>query len=547
MNDVYSIALEVNDNGSIVIKNFKKNVEDAGGAAEGAGKKAGEDGAEGFHLFGIAAAKAGDQLGIPYKASNMLGTQVEKLARSAFPAWGAALGIAGGAAMVAAGAIMYFIKQKEEETKAREENIARIRSELSEMDQLRLKTVEMIAAQRQESESKKAELLREVPKQITSHREALSKLVEKYNDLYAVANNYQKAAANRFSLNEGEVALIQKATEARDKAADAIEKEYAQIVKLETLKQAVAGKGKATVIEESNPFWKQDMQFQAAGIKEMQDAYLRARDARIGYDQARLDSARATGASMNQLQDMELQVFDDTTSKIILSAKTRDEAEAQYDARKIQRGTLTIAYQKQMNAALKNLDLMYHQTHLNIASQALDAYVAVTGKRNAAIFLMQKALAIGQIWLDTERAAMAAAAFGAMTGGVTGGHVAYAQMKALGTISMAMAAATALGQVAMGTWSGGGGGNGAGGVYAASPGTGQPAAYQIYYEQNPNNPRSGGTGWRPGEGQNNGPIYVYAIRGDVYAQDSDSFKQKMVSAASENIKDKGVLYDAIHG
>jgi len=527
MGDAYILSLEVDDNGSVVIKNFKKNVEDAGGAADKSGKQAGEAGEGGFRLFGIAAAKAGDQIGIPFRASNMLGTQVEKLAKFAFPAWGTALGVAGGAAMVAAGVTMYLIERKKKLREELDKTITALQGEVDELYKNTVGTSGLYQAK---------QLLLNV------EREQLQlKLAEKYQDEYEKLIKLQNEVKNGRGLwkdfkttmaeigsamweNEGLSVdeLKNKFTQLKNSSV----REVSQIgAQLEVLYQQMLGLNRKAnpVAVESNPLWLQDLQLQAAGIKDMQDGYLRARDAQIGYDQARLDNAQATGAEMADVNRMELVVFDDTTSKIILSAKTRDEAEAQYDARKIQRTTLianqSIAIKRQQMQTEQQLD----SYRLNSAVNSLDALQSLTHGRYKIIFLSIQAMHAAQAIMHGWAASAAAIAPPPIGLGPVAGAplAAWAKAEGLTAAAAIMAQAFAGGP--------GGGGGGSSPTYSANPTSGLPenGGYKYYnYEQS-----HYGSGWRPGEGPSGGDTYIF--HGDVY--DKEAFDKRVNKSVQQNI------------
>lgn len=122
----------------------------------------------------------------------------------------------------------------------------------------------------------------------------------------------------------------------------------------------------------------------------------------------------------------------------------------------------------------KQVELALEQTHtdamLNTMGNALTAYAAATGKNAKVIFLAQKALALGQIWVDTGRAAMSAAATAAALGPGAAAAAA-ASMWKLGYINMAIVAATTLAGLSS---AGKAGAAPPTGTYPASPITGQP-------------------------------------------------------------------------
>ena len=238
----------------------------------------------------MAAEKTAESLGVPFRAANKMGDAVSDLARKHLPQWGMALGAAGIAVGAVTLLITHFISKKEEETKAREANIQKIRGELSEMEQLKLKTVEMIAAQKQMSDAKKAELLLDAPAQIDAKRAMLAKLEKSYADL----GDRRDRAYSMIGIGQGasEITLVGKLDAEYARLGITINTTKAGIKELVALLQGASGKGKASLIEESNLYWKETLQRQAAGIDDMNTGYLRLRDQQIAFDQARLEQAR---------------------------------------------------------------------------------------------------------------------------------------------------------------------------------------------------------------------------------------------------------------
>jgi len=455
MPNTISLILEVDDSGLVKVQNFEKKTVDANKNIGDASKKMGDSGSGGFLALRMAAEKTAESLGVPFRAANKMGDAVSDLAKKHLPQWGMALGAAG----VAVGAVTlltsYFIEKKEAETKAREENIQKIQGELTEMEQLKLKTVEMIAAQKTVSDGKKAELALNLPKQIEMQTEKVVALGHSYEDLARRAKKYD----NAFSMSEGQARYIKEVTEARDAANVSLNNEAAALGRLLALKNAEAGKGRASVVEESSPFWRQDMQREAAGISDMQTAYLRARDARISYDQSRLEQAQTTGASMAEINKLELQLFDDTTSKAILSEKQRDTAEAQYDARKIQRATLTAKQTKQINQMeLANTAIIFG----GIAQTMDQAYALSHNKMKSFFYISRGAAAAESNFQYTLAAAKAAGQLGIF--GIP--------MEAYYTAMSYIAPAMIMAQSFMGSSGGGGGGSVPTGTYDTNSVTG---------------------------------------------------------------------------
>ena len=127
-------------------------------------------------------------------------------------------------------------------------------------------------------------------------------------------------------------------------------------------------------------------------------------------------------------------------------------------------------------AAQQEMSIQRHKLNmttnmLNTTQNVLGAFASFSDKNNKAMFIMQKAVAIAMIWVQTQIAAMSAAA--AVAGipivGPALAAAAYSKMQILGYISMAAAAATAIGQMSAGggssapAISGGGGYSGGGG------------------------------------------------------------------------------------
>lgn len=107
----------------------------------------------------------------------------------------------------------------------------------------------------------------------------------------------------------------------------------------------------------------------------------------------------------------------------------------------------------------------------SVIQGAMASFASFSDKNSKAMFLASKAVGIAMIWVQTQIAAMSAAA--AVAGipivGPALAAAAYAKMQTLGYISMAAAAAAAVGQMAAGRGGVGGGLSGGGGYSYTSP------------------------------------------------------------------------------
>ena len=153
---------------------------------------------------------------------------------------------------------------------------------------------------------------------------------------------------------------------------------------------------------------------------------------------------------------------------------------------------------------------------LSIIQGALMSFGAFSAKENKAMFLLSKAIGIAMIWVQTQIAAMSAAA--AVAGipivGPALAAAAYAKMQILGGIAMAAAAAAAIGQMATG---GGGGGISGGGGYAYTSPT-EPRWQQTQEKETPR------------------PIIInYHHYGHVV--DADSFSREIIPSLKKAVED----------
>jgi hypothetical protein len=382
----------------------KEAVGGIGDAAENTGQQtedAGKKGEGGMHLMGFAAAKLGEDLGIPFRASHVLGTRVAQMAGSEFPALiGAFTTVAIGGAIVV-GVVENLIEahKKHEEELAKETQA--LEGQLSEMDKLRLKTLEVIAAMQVQSTRASQLLFDTLPEKIETAQKKVQDLTKDYQKLIGPQ---QQAPDGLMSFMTGEA--ISKTGPAWDKfnnqvaiARDRLLNADADLQKLLADQQALGGKGKKSTTEESSPFWQVDDQ--KKWLVSQQTDYITARGYQIAFDQARVEQATATGATLADVQNMQLAVFDETTSKMILAAKNRDEAEATLAARSIQRETLTTQQKK----ALYQQDMQNKATMSQGISQVMDQLYTLSGQKMMAFFYLSRAAAASEAFVNYQLAA----------------------------------------------------------------------------------------------------------------------------------------------
>jgi hypothetical protein len=170
----------------------------------------------------------------------------------------------------------------------------------------------------------------------------------------------------------------------------------------------------------------------------------------------------------------------------------------------------------QQELALNQQKMQMTLNTLSIIQGALAAFGAFSSKENKAAFLLSKAIGIAMIWVQTQIAAMSAAASLASIPytGPALAAAAYAQMQVLGYISMAAAAAATIGQMA-----GGGGGR----VSAPSGGGG-------YAYTSPTEP-----GWQQTEEKSKSQVINVNVYGNVV--DHDAFARELVLSIKKATED----------
>ena len=438
------------------VQNFEKKTVEANKNIGDSSKKAGETGAGGFNVLRISAEKTAESMGLPGRAANKLGDAVSDLARRHLPAWGAALGVAGIAVAAVTFATTQFIEKKNEEIKAREENISKLRGELSEMDQLRLKTVEMIAAQQRSSDAKKAELLLETPEQIEAKRALLVKQEKNYADLSA----QRERAYSMLAVNQGgggEAALIDRLESKIARLGIQISRTKSDIGELGALVQGASGKGTSAADKEFREE-KQTAYFQTNESINVRNAQQRM-EAEKSFQQERINYITAAGTSEQDILKAERDMIGRHYAEKIAALQQAGATEATInkvkDARALANATLTAAREKQIDQLSLSNKAQVYGSAANLLDQA---YRLSEGKYKAFFYVSRAAAASESIIQGYLGASKAAGTFWGM---------------GMAPILIGMGYANAgmiMAQAFMGGGSGGGGG--AMPTYDANPVTG---------------------------------------------------------------------------
>ncbi len=519
MGETFLLTLEVDDQGSIKVQNFKKNVEEVGGATEKTGKQA----EGGFHIFGVAASKGAEAVGVPYRASHLLGTKVEELARKTFPAWGTALGVAGGAAVVAAGAIMFLYERKKQLREETAKHVDDLKGEVlalySDVEQsLALKDATIALGQ-----AKKIMLEFELAKKLRDENEEYDKQIEKYNKLVEAFNKGK-------GIIEG--VSMQETSDWIDEIGAKVDTLGAQIKADEALQRLLGIKGaKESNIDLDEIGFEKKAFDEEMRLREIQ-AEQKSRDRQLDLEgeKAYLDLRKELGImSISEQMAAESEIWNaetyDKEQDMIRAAASEDQINKMRVNRAIQWETQRAKQAKQ----IRQMELQNTGQILGMTSQLFDQFYKLGNERQKAFFYISRA----------------AAAAEAVIQGYVAASKAVGQMGPLG-ISMSTYligfgyanAAMILAQAYESANAGGGGGGGAMPTYDANPVTGQPAngGYTYYgYDQS-----HYGTGWRPGEGPNETHMHFY---GDVY--DKESFDKRVNKSVQQNIKDRGETRDTI--
>jgi hypothetical protein len=183
--DTFLLTLGVDDQGSIKVQNFKKQVEGAGDGADDAGKKL-EKSSGGFRALGFASAQLGNELGVPFRASHMLGTKVEELSQTKFPAYGAAMGVAGAAALALVGGIVYLVNHKKQLREELEKSVTALSADMDALYSSEQKTKALQKATQELALAKRPELLEKESNLLYETTKAYGKLTQEMEHLKEV-------------------------------------------------------------------------------------------------------------------------------------------------------------------------------------------------------------------------------------------------------------------------------------------------------------------------------------------------------------------------
>lgn len=451
MSETFLMTLEVDDNGTIKVQNFKKHVEDAGKATEKAGKQS-EASRLGIIAFGDAVQNSAQAIGIHGQASRQLGNSVERMAFSVFPAWGAALGVGVLAGTAAVSVITHLIdrnnKLAEEAKKAAEAKL-KLRDEIlkaadaamtwiGQADKSLQKTKELISA---EEELRKAEYRRNQDQLERGIFEQEQKVLDMRNKLTLFS-----AAEATF---RGQSLLQSRLITEQDRRQLDLEEKKTKVMR-ERL--AASEKGPSP---SSSPAYSE---FEFAQIREFtlqENARKKALNDEVSYQQSRVDLYRAYGARMEEVQQVEIAAFAAVAALKYDTLKTEDERSAFFVSNEMARQSLLLKHQK----ASDQMKLQSAQATAGNISQTAALMYQEGGAHARKWFSIYKTAAISEAIINTYQGASKAIA----QGGVYGWALA-ASVVALGLAQVAKIRAQ--------TFDGGAGGGGAVGTYAANSATG---------------------------------------------------------------------------
>jgi hypothetical protein len=408
------------------------------------GKRSGDEldkgaakGQAGFRALGASASKLAEEMGIPYKASHQLGEKVSDVARTALPAWGTALGLAGVAIAGVVLAVSHFTEREKQLNDEFTKTFTSLQDNTQELYRYSGATDEVTSAKYRLLLATRAEYLLNYPKQLQLQQEELDKLKQKYKEIQSGEFSASFSAIGNAKTQKQLFAETAVEIGKADAKLQLLKATYEQIkAQTPSLSDWMKPKDKEG---DDGEYWAKQHAQSWAGYEE---------ERRIQEENRSAQEAREWEYNQLMLQ-----------------------ANREYSA-------ASIAQDQQVYAAKRQLQMTYTQGWLTVGAQALDAYIAVTGKSNMVLFALQKSIAIGQIMLDGTRAAMGAAASvaGIPVVGPAMATAAYGEMMTLTYTSAGIAAAAALGQMVTGTWNGGGGGSTAMPTYSALPGTNLPAS-----------------------------------------------------------------------
>ncbi len=466
MPDAYILALEVDDNGTIKIQNFKKNVEGAGAATEKAGKQT-EAGRMGFFLLGEAIEETGRTAGISGQVMRRVGNTVEDVAARSFPRWGAALGIAGIAGTALVGVVATLIDRKQ---KLREETLKAASAAEEWVLKARISTKETGALRDAnerlwESEKKRAEF---------SLKQGISAEEEKIADLSGKVQRIKRwieidpDAVSVYGMmiagtKKSRIKNLQDAELEMESAIAGLQKKYA-------LQDIAGGKGGGV---------KRKVEGEKPG-KTPGDIYAEQLQAEADYARASVGLATARGDDLTQIQQLEIDAFDAAAQAKAATLKDEDDLKAYWALVDMDRQTLALNQERQTADAKKKIsdkDLADFQRNEQFKRQAMVQTAgnfaqmgmlmsSLGGQHARKWFTLQKTASIAESMINTYQGATKAYA----QGGIWGVALA-ASIIALGMAQVA--------KIRSMEFDGGGGGDAGGGAvptYNANPGTGLPAS-----------------------------------------------------------------------
>ncbi len=127
--DTFLLTLQVNDEGSIKIQNFNKVIQETGDNADKSNNKL-DKSVDSFRMVGLSASKLAENLGLPFRASHMLGTKIEEVAKVNMPSWGFALGAAGIATAALSTGVIALMNHKEKLREEVEKNVTALTADM---------------------------------------------------------------------------------------------------------------------------------------------------------------------------------------------------------------------------------------------------------------------------------------------------------------------------------------------------------------------------------------------------------------------------------
>lgn len=500
MSNIVSLTLEIDDEGTVKLKDFQKKAEQAMDGVEKKSKQTGETGRLAFFALGESAENAAQSIGVPNQVARQLGNTVEGLAgRMGRLAIG--LGVVGLAAM--AGVAIYQ-KLREEKKRLMEQDIAAGMTAKGTIDGL-IAEESFSKKLRDEIRSLNAEKKKmadeDLERAIEAQRLKIIEMSKDVKDQTGLLNSL-KALMRSFAGENYEKVIA-------DDVARANNAMRAQALILRELmitrQKSKEGRTKDDFkdLTYDQPLGPDKSMYQAALGREQE------------FQQARIENLSATGASMSIVYEAELASFDWVTQQKLSAATNEAEQMDILAIRSMQRATMVAeqekqTYQMRWQAA--------QQLTFNLASGFQMLY-QLGGKHARKYFTMYKVMSIAEATISGTKATLDAFAFGNKLGGpVVGGVMA----AAAGLVALAKIATIKKQEFDAG--GGGGdfsGGGGSVGTYPASSNTGLPIS------QAPT-----------GQPQTPANVTNVYVQGDVL--DMDQFSRKLLpsikKAEADNVK-----------